>query len=129
MMEGSGASRLYQLFGGGSAGSSGVDIKRAIIKTLPPEISVQVDGDSIDTPSEGIIVAEHLLEHKRTISFTGGTVSGQVQDTYSGGGDLRSLEIIDGELTFKCDLKVGDPVIVSVANDGQMIYVIDKAVE
>jgi len=125
MMEGSGASRLYQLFGGGSDGSSGVDIKRAIIKTLPPSMSVQVDGDSIDTPSEGIIVAEHLLEHKRTISFTGGTVSGQVQD----GGDLRSLEIVDGELTFKCDLKVGDPVIVAVANDGQMIYVIDKAVE
>ncbi|RDV27787.1 DUF2577 family protein [Lysinibacillus capsici] len=127
MMEGTGASRLYQLLGGNSS-PSGVDIKRAVIKSLPPEISVQVDGDSIDTPSEGIIVAEHLLEHKRTISFTGGTVSGQVQDTYTGGGDLRSLEIIDGELTFKCDLKVDDPVIVAVANDGQMIYVLDKAV-
>lgn len=126
-MEGTGASRLYQLLGGNSS-SSGVDIKRAVIKSLPPEISVQVDGDSIDTPSEGIIVAEHLLEHKRTISFTGGTVSGQVQDTYTGGGDLRSLEIIGGELTFKCDLKVGDPVIVAIANDGQMIYVLDKAV-
>lgn len=102
MMEGSGASRLYQLFGGGSAGATGVDIKRAIIKTLPPEISVQVDGDSIDTPSEGIIVAEHLLEHKRTIN------------------GLESL--------FECDLEVGDPVIVAVANDGQLIYVLDKAV-
>lgn len=128
MMEGGGASRLYRLFGNGSTGSSGIDIKRAIIKTLPPEISVQVDGDSIDTPSEGIIVAEQLLEHKRTISFTGGTVNGDV-DGFSGPGNLTSLEIIDGELTFKCDLKVGDPVIVAVANDGQLIYVLDKAVE
>lgn len=127
MMEGSGASRLYQLFGGGSAGSSGVDIKRAIIKTLPPEISVQVDGDSIDTPAEGIIIAEHLTEHKRTISFSGGVVSGNV-DGFHGPGELTSLTITGGELTFHCDLKVGDPVIVAVANDGQMIYVLDKAV-
>lgn len=102
MMEGSGASRLYQLFGGGSGGSSGVDIKRAIIKTLPPEISVQVDGDSIDTPAEGIIVAEHLTEHKRTIN--------------------------GAEVTFSCDLKVNDPVIVAIANDGQVVYVLDKVV-
>lgn len=100
-MEGSGESRLYDLLGVNS-GPSGVDIKRAIIKTLPPKISVQVDGDSIDTPAEGIIVAEHLTEHKRTINGT--------------------------EALFSCDLKVGDPVIVAIANDGQVIYVLDKAV-
>lgn len=127
MMEGSGASRLNQLFGGGNVGSSGVDIKRAIIKTLPPEISVQVDGDSIDTPSEGIIVAEHLLEHKRTVSFNGGVVSGNV-DGFHGPGNLTSLKVINGDLTFSCDLKIGDPVIVAIANDGQMVYVLDKAV-
>jgi len=100
-MEGSGASRLYQLFGG-NTGSSGVEVKHAIIKALPPNIAVQVDGDSIDTPSEGIIVAEHLTEHKRTIN---------------------GIEAI-----FSCDLKVGDPVIVAIANDGQIVYVLDKAV-
>lgn len=100
-MEGSGASRLYQLFGG-NAGSTGVEIKNATIKALPPNISVQVDGDSIDTPSEGIIVAEHLTEHKRTIN--------------------------GAESTFSCDLKVGDPVIVAIANNGQLIYVLDRAV-
>lgn len=100
-MEGSGASRLKQIIVGSSS-SSGVDIKRAIVKTLPPEISVQVDGDSIDTPAEGIIVAEHLTEHKRTINGT--------------------------EVTISCDLEINDPVIVAIANDGQVVYVLDKAV-
>lgn len=100
-MEGSGASRLYQLFGGGS-GSSGIEIKLATIKALPPTIAVQVDGDSIDTPVEGIIVAEYLTEHKRTIN--------------------------GAEAIFSCDLKVGDSVIVVIANDGQVVYVLDKAV-
>lgn len=124
-LEGSGAARLLQLFGGD--GTQPTTITNAIIQSVSP-ISVRVDGESIDTPEQGIIVAEHLTEHKRTISYTGGTVSGQVQDTYTGGGDLKTLEIVDGELTFKCDLKIGDKVIVAIANDGQLVYVLDKAV-
>lgn len=106
MMEGSGISRLTELFEGNN-GASPLDIRTATIKSLPPNPAVQVDGDSVDTPSEGIIIAEHLTEHKRTVTLAG-----------EGG----------RELTFNCDLKVGDRVIVAVANDGQLIYVIDKAV-
>lgn len=124
-LEGSGASRLIQMFGRDK--SQPTTITTAIIQSVSP-ISVRVDGDSVDTPEQGIIVAEHLTEHKRTISYTGGTVSGQVQDTYSGGGDLKSLDIVDGELTFKTNLEVGNKVIVAVANDGQLVYVLDKAV-
>lgn len=124
-LEGSGASRLLQMFGGDK--TQPTTITNATIQSVSP-ISVRVDGDSIDTPEQGIIVAEHLTEHTRTVSFTGGTVSGQVQDTYSGGGDLKSLDIVDGELTFKCDLKQGDKVIVAIVNDGQLVYVLDKAV-
>ena len=124
-LEGSGASRLLQMFGGDK--TQPTTITTAIIQSVSP-LSVRVDGDSIDIPEQGIIVAEHLTEHTRTISFTGGTVSGQVQDTYTGGGDLKTLDIIDGELTLKTNLEVGNKVIVAVANDGQLVYVLDKAV-
>lgn len=116
-LEGSGAARLLKLFGGD--GTQPTTITNATIQTVSP-ISVRVDGDSVDTPEQGIIVAEHLMEHTRTISFTGGTVTV--------GGGLTTLDIVDGELTFKCDLKEGDKVIVAIVNDGQLVYVLDKAV-
>ena len=124
-LEGTGAARLLQLFNGDK--TQPTTITNATIQSVSP-IAVRVDGDSIDTPAQGIIVAEHLTEHKRTVSYTGGTVSGQVQDTYSGGGELKSLGIVDGELTIKSNLKVGNRVIVAVASDGQIVYVLDKAV-
>lgn len=128
MMEGSGATRLWSLFGKDSEQIEATSVSLATVTALPPEMAVQVDGDSTETPSEGIVIAEHLTEHTRTVSFTGGTISGNVRDTYTGGGDLKSLEIINGALTLHCDLKIGDKVIVAVANDGQVVYILDKAV-
>lgn len=127
MMEGSGASRLYSIFGKDTEQIEAVTIGLATVTALPPEIAVQVDGDSTETPSEGIVIAEHLTEHTRTVSFTGGTISGNV-DGFHGPGNLRTLEITKGELTLHCDLKIGDKVIVAVANDGQVVYILDKAV-
>lgn len=101
-LEGSGASRLLQLF---RRDGEPTTITLATVVN-PSPISVRVDGDSIDTPSEGIIVAEHLTEHRRSITFKG-------EDT---------------ELVLKSALKKDDRVIVAIANNGQLIYVIDKAV-
>lgn len=115
-LEGNGALRLLQLFGNKSEATT---ITLATV-TKPSPIAIRVDGDSIDTPAEGIIVAEHLAEHKRTISYSGGTVEV--------GGTSSSISITDGELTFKSALKKDDRVIVAIANDGQLIYVLDKAV-
>lgn len=123
-LEGTGAARLLQLFNGDK--TQPTTITNATIQSVAP-ISVRVDGDSVDTPEQGIIVAEHLTEHTRTISFKSGSISGDVAG-YHGPGNLTSLTIVDGELTFKCDLKVGDRVIVAIVNDGQLIYVLDKAV-
>lgn len=115
-LEGSGAQRLLKLLG---TKTEPTTITLATVVS-PSPISIRVDGDSIDTPKEGIIVAEHLMEHKRTVSYKGGTVN--VSETAS------SLSIVDGELTFKSALKKDDRVIVAIANNGQLIYVIDKAV-
>lgn len=122
-LEGSGASRLLGLF---RDSTKPVSITLATVKTLPPEISVRVDGDSVDTPHEGIIVAEHLIEHGRTITFNDDVAGGV--DGYHGRGTLRNLQITRKQLTIHCDLKVDDRVIVAIADDGQLVYVLDKAV-
>ena len=122
-LEGSGASRLLQMF---KSDTTPVTLTLATITALPPEISVRVDGDSIDTPHEGIIVAEHLTEHKRTITFSN-DATGNV-DGFHGPGNLRDLQITQKEMTVHCDLKEGDRVIVAIADDGQLVYVLDKAV-
>lgn len=123
-LEGDGFSKLIQLFG--PSGRKADEITLGTIKSLPPEVSVLVEGDSVVTPHDGVIVAEDLLDRKRTVSYTAGTVSGDV-DGYHGPGNLRSLDVIDGELTIKSPLKLEDRVIVAISNDGQLVYVLAKA--
>jgi len=104
-MEGSWASRLDQLF---TSNTSPVTLTLATITALPPEISVRVD------------------EHKRTITFSD-EATGNV-DGFHGPGALHDLQITQKEMTVHCDLKEGDRVIVAIADDGQLVYVLDKAV-
>lgn len=123
-LEGNGYSLIAQLLTQGKS-TIPTTLTTATVETPPPGMSVKVDGDSFVTPAEGVIVSEHLTDHKRTISYKGGKVSGNV-DGYHGPGNLTSLEITRGELTIHTDVKKGDKVIVGVANDGQLIYVFDK---
>lgn len=123
-LEGNGFSLMAQLFVKDQS-IVPTTLTTATVNTPPPGMSVQVDGDTFVTPAEGVVVAEHLTEHKRTISYKGGKVSGHV-DGYHGPGNLTSLEITRGELTIHTDVKKGDKVIVAIANDGQLVYVLDK---
>lgn len=122
-LEGSGASRLLKTF---KSRTKPLSLTLATITALPPEISVRVDGDSIDTPHEGVIVAEHLTEHKRTITFS--DVATGLVDGVHGPGVIRDIQITQKEMTVHCDLIEGDRVIVAIADDGQLVYVLDKAV-
>lgn len=56
---------------------------------------------------DDLIVAECLTEHKRKVSIAGGA---------------------DQEMIVRNPLKAGDKVIVVIAQDGQLYYVLDKAV-
>ncbi|WP_312507177.1 DUF2577 family protein [Lysinibacillus sp.] len=123
-LEGDAYVRLIQMFGPSKRIPDHITL--GTIKSLPPEVSVLVEGDSVVTPHEGVIVAEDLLDHKRIVSYTAGTVSGDV-DGFHGPGNLRSLDIVDGELTIKSPLKLEDRVIVAISNDGQLVYVLAKA--
>lgn len=123
-LEGNGAQRLLTLFGVKGAPTP-VQFVLATIVTPMPDISVRLDGDTRDTPTTGIIVAEWLTEHKRTISFSG-DVSGNVTGAQTG--TLQNLQITKKEITIHSDLKAGDRVICGVGNNGQTVYVLDKAV-
>lgn len=84
-LEGSGAARLLQLLAGDK--TQPTTITTAVIQSITP-LLVRVDGDSIDTPEQGIIIADTALSK----------------------------------------LENGLRVIVAIANDGQLVYVLDKAV-
>lgn len=103
MLEGDAYTRILNMIGDGTESTT---LTLATVVS-PSPISVRVDGDSVDTPSQGIIVAEHLTQHKRTMRVAGGSFQ---------------------EYEIQSNLNAGDRVIVAISNDGQLIYVIDKAV-
>lgn len=123
-LEGNGAQRLLTLFG--KKGSPApVQFALATIVTPPPAISIRLDGDTVDTPQEGIVIAEQLTDHKRVISFNG-VVSGSVTGTHAG--TLQNLQIEKKEITIHSNLKAGDRVLCGVGNGGQTVFIIDKVV-
>lgn len=123
-LEGNGGQRLLKLLGVTGAATP-LYFTLGKVASISP-ISVRLDGETIDTPSEGIVVAEGLTEHKRTISISD-DVGGYV-DGYHGDGALKNIKIERKVLTIHAGLKVGDTVICGVGNDGQLVYILDKAV-
>ena len=103
-LEGSGAMRLLRLF---RETTQPTTLSLATVTSPPPSLSIRIDGDSFDTPMQGLVVAEHLTQHKRTMRVNDST--------------YQQYEI-------QSNLNVGDRVIVAIANDGQLVYVLDKAV-
>lgn len=101
----SGISQIYELFAGNKTQATTLTL--ATVITPPPSISVRVDGESMDTPTQGIILAEHLADHTREFSVAGG--------------EFQVYQI-------KSPLQVNNRVIVAISNDGQDVFVLDKAV-
>lgn len=123
-LEGNGAQRLLTLFGVRDA-QTPVQFALGTIVSPMPNIAVRLDGDTIDTPREGIVVSESLTDHTRSITFSG-DVSGRVTGT--NGGTLQNLQITKKDVTIHSNLKAGDRVICGVGNNGQTIFILDKAV-
>ena len=85
MVEGDSYTRLISLLGGNKSEPISITLATVI---SPSPLSIRVDGDTVDTPGEGIILAERI----------------------------------------SASLVAGDRVITAIASDGQLIYVLDKAV-
>ena len=104
-MEGSGAARLSLLMQSQPKNDDGLTV--ATVTRIPPALAIRLDGDPFDLSGGELIVAEHLTEYKRQVSINGGPFN---------------------EMVVKSGLSVGDKVIVVTAQDGQLYYVLDKAV-
>lgn len=110
-LEGSGGARLINIIRRNARNIKDLDITIATVTKAPPNIAIRIIGDSFDLEGDDLVVSESLLNHTRTVSLTGGSVS-----------------INNGNLSVNSPLKVGDKVIVIIAQNGQLYYVIDKVV-
>ncbi|KQL21870.1 hypothetical protein AN957_09960 [Cytobacillus solani] len=88
-----------------------VDVELATVVAPPPSLQIRLNSDNLTLDKSDLIIAEHLTEHTRKVSITGGSVS-----------------VSDAAMTVKSPLSPGDQVIVVSANEGQLYYVLDKAV-
>lgn len=102
--EGSGAARLSRLLK--SNGKADVELTVATVTKSTP-LAIKIDGDPFELTGDELVVAEHLSQYKRNVSLNGGA---------------------DVEMVVRTPVKVGDKVIVVIAQDGQLYYVLDKAV-
>lgn len=103
---GSGISQLVQVMR--AIGHNDFDrFEIATVTSAPPVLTLRINGMKFDLDASDLVVAEHLLEHKRTVSLSGGS---------------------DVEMTVRAALQPGDRVIVASMNGGQSYVVIDRAV-
>jgi hypothetical protein len=105
-LEGSGAKRLIQLMRQHGYNTD-VNIELATVTSAPPDLKIKVDNMKVELDRDDLIVAQYLTKHKRQAKINGGTTV---------------------ELEYQDELKPGDRVIVASANNGQLYFVIDKAV-
>lgn len=101
--EGDAYSRLVQMLRGDNILPT--TLTNATVTQVNP-LAIRVFGDNDDTPLIGLIVTESLAER---------TVNLRLQGT----GEYQTYDV-------ESPLKVGDRVIIVLADDGQLVYVIDK---
>ena len=106
-LEGSGGARFINLIRRNAAKAKDIDITVATVTKAPPALAIRIDGDPFDILGDELVVSEHLLDHARQVSVNGGAYN-----THQ----------------FRPALAVGDKVIVVIAQDGQLYYVLDKVV-
>jgi Protein of unknown function (DUF2577) len=105
-LEGSGAARLIQLIRQHGYNVD-VNIELATVTSAPPNLKIKVDNMKVELDRDDLVVAQYLTKHKRQVKINGGTTV---------------------ELEYQDELKPGDRVIVTSANNGQIYFVLDKAV-
>lgn len=110
-----------------------LSITTGIVISPPPEPRVMLD-DIIDLDSSNLIFASHLISgYERRIKFKDidwGTTT-EVNDGGQGASSHKhfvNLTNEDALIEWTDTLKQGDEVILIPVQDGQLYYVIDKAV-
>ena len=76
---------------------------------------------------DNLLIAEHLLTHKRKFALNTTSASGSVSCS-NGSGTLNNISISNGEFAFKSVLEVGNTVICYPILKGQKYLVLEKVV-
>lgn len=76
---------------------------------------------------DNLLIAEHLLTHKRKFALNTTSVSGSVSCP-DGSGTLNNISISNGEFEFKSVLEVGNTVVCYPVLKGQKYLVLEKVI-
>lgn len=106
--EGSSAAKLVQ-FMREYGFNEEMSIEVGTIASISP-ISIHLESDGLILDKDDLIIAEHLTNHKRSVSL----MIGNIHVT---------------EIEFKTPLIIGDQVIVIGDNDTQFYYIFDRVGE
>ncbi|MDP5275696.1 DUF2577 domain-containing protein [Chengkuizengella axinellae] len=139
-LEGSSYSQLIQMFRIFGFNKE-VDIELATIKSTDP-YKIQVDNMKIMLEEEDMIIAESLLEHKRTLRIESQDMTldskvtnhdivstsphGPCQTTFTQIGLDAKVTGESVEVTIESPLEVGDRVIIASISNNQKYIVLDK---
>ena len=67
--EGGWDSQIRQMMGKGKSGTGALTIESATVTASAPELKIERDRDGMPLDKEDVIVAEHLTQHKRIMTF------------------------------------------------------------
>ena len=91
-----------------------VDIEFATVTSASP-LRIKIDNMPVELDEDDFVVCEHLTEHTRKATISGGTARI--------GGEAATFTITDADVKLGAVLAIGDRIIVA-SNEVAQVYVI-----
>ena len=91
-----------------------VDIEFATVTSASP-LRIKIDNMPVELDEDDFVVCEHLTEHTRKATISGGTARI--------GGETATFTITDADVKLGAALAIGDRIIVA-SNEVAQVYVI-----
>lgn len=104
-----------------------VDIEFATVTSASP-LRIKIDNMPLELDEDDFVVCEHLTEHTRKATISGGTISltttqaGDPSHTHK----ITAFTITDADVKMGAALAKGDRVIVASINVGQNYVILDR---
>lgn len=117
LIEGSGISQfkaLIQTLGY----NKDVDIEFATVTAAPPNLRIKIDNMPVELDADDLVICEHLTEHTRKATISGGTVEID--------GQAASFTVTDADIKVGAALATGDRVIVASNETAQVYVILDR---
>lgn len=104
-----------------------VDIEFATVTSALP-LRIKIDNMPLELDEDDFVVCEHLTEHTRKATISGGTISltttqaGDPAHTHK----ITAFTITDADVKMGAALAKGDRVVVASINVGQNYVILDR---